>query len=664
MIIDRLTIYDLETLSNLSTATFMDYDTKKVKQFVIGPFQNDLEEMMSFLRKLQRNGYWLVGFNCNAFDAQIVEVLFDKHARLSTKTGTEVANYLYEKAQYIITLPIEERYQNLIPEWEFAIPHIDLFKQKHYDGKQRSCSLKCLEFTFRLPNIETIPIHHSTQITTEQEVKDVLRYNLVDVQATYEVFKFNMFETELRLQLSEEFDLPLINASEPRMARLIFGKLLAEDMGTTFRELKDLRSYRKRVLIGDVLFPYIKFKHPTLKRIHELYQNLEFNPYKVDENNMENADDIPEKSEEGKIKFQFSFHNLKEIITALGGIHGCVEPGVFIATKDWIIRDIDVTSFYPNLAIQNNLYPEHLSEAFCTTYEKLFKMRQKIPKESPVNYVYKIILNSTYGLSKEPNNYLHDPKYTYAITVNGQMLLLMLAEMMTLMVNGCVFYQLNTDGVTMGYPADQEENVTKCMKKWEKYTKLQLEDKYYDKMVIVDVNNYLAVDKKGKVKRKGLFAYSLKPEDKELEYHKNPSFLIIPKALEAYFIHNVPISNFIRAGQDIFDFCAGVKIKKDFDLHEYALDKETGTVVKQEIDQKVVRYYITTDPQSLRKTYKNHSKKPGQQIAIEKGYNMKYFNKYEKKDIADYHINYNYYIKEARKVIDKVEPNRLNLKLF
>ena len=42
-------------------------------------------------------------------------------------------------------------------------------------------------------------------------------------------------------------------------------------------------------------------------------------------------------------------------------------------------------------------------------------------KSNPKNYVYKIILNSTYGLSNDQNSFLYDPQLTMRITINGQL---------------------------------------------------------------------------------------------------------------------------------------------------------------------------------------------------------------------------------------------------
>jgi hypothetical protein len=568
----------------------------------------------------------------------------------------DVAREIYRKAQFLINLQnIEgiEKFKHLVPEWKFNIPHIDLYKQKHYDGKGKRCSLKWLEFTMRFENIETMPIHHA-DFVSEGQIPLILKYNSNDVRATARCFEINRFETDLRFQLSAEYDLNLINASEPRMAREIFGKMLSESMGVNYRDLKERRSYRDRIYAKDLIFPYVKFKDQLLLGAKQFYEQLDFNPYKFSQNNM-GLDPVTKT---------FRFHNLQEVVIGLGGIHGCVNPGIYSARPGWVIRDIDATSYYPNLGIENALFPEHLSHTFCTTYKAIFDLRQTIDKKSPINYVLKIILNSTYGLSKEMNNYMHDPNYTFAITINGQLLLLMLSEILKVRVPGVVFYQLNTDGVSIGYDPKHEDRVKECMERWTKLTHIKLEDKYYEKMVIMDVNNYLAVDTKGGVKRKGLFGYSMKPEDKEMDYHKNPSALIIPKALEAYFVHGTPIKDYITKSDDIFDFCLGVKVKRDFELIRHRFDYENQKLIKEKINQTVARYYVSKDPSKLKKQYKAGTPKKGQTVELQAGWNTTYFNIYEKKEMKDYNIDYDFYVQAARAVVDDIQPHATNLTLF
>lgn len=635
----------------------MDFSSDKVKAFVIHESRNDIIPMIQFLREVYKKGYTLVGYNCNGYDNQLMEYIFMNYDQLRKLDGARVADAIYGKSQWVISLGDDpERYLKLIPEWNFTIPHIDIYKQKHYDGAQKRCGLKWLEFTMRFPNIESMPLRHYDVVDSQKLIDSILKYNLNDVAATKRSFEINKFETDLRIKLSEKYGLQLMNASEPKLAREIFGHLLAEKMGIDYKVLKRMRTDRDRIYVKDIIFPYVKFKDPILIAVKEFFEGLDFCPWNFELNNYGLEE----------VFKTFKYANIQKVKVGLGGLHACAAPGVYESGPNWKIKDIDGASFYPNLGIKNQLHPEHLPpEFFCTVYDGLYEDRKVIPKEDPVNYAYKIILNATYGQSCEANNFFCDPKYGFTITINGQLLLLKLAELLKTAVPGVVFYQINTDGISFGYDPKYEAQVEKAMKLWEKVTKISLDAKEYAKMIIMDVNNYMAIDTKGKVKRKGrVFAYSLDPADKELDYHKNPSSLVIPMALEQYFLNGTPVEEYITSCKEIYDFCIGVKLNKDFDLIKYQWNKQANKIEQEIIHEQVVRFFVSKDFISLKKKYRPGTKKEGQEVELAAKFNVTMFNVYQEKKMKDYNVNYKYYIRRAKKIIDAIQPNSTNLKLF
>lgn len=60
---------------------------------------------------------------------------------------------------------------------------------------------------------------------------------------------------------------------------------------------------------------------------------------------------------------------------------------------------------------------------------------------------YKIVLNSTYGASKDKYNNLFDPLQANNVCINGQLMLLDLIEKVIEGVPGAKLIQSNTDGV-------------------------------------------------------------------------------------------------------------------------------------------------------------------------------------------------------------------------
>ena len=111
-----------------------------------------------------------------------------------------------------------------------------------------------------------------------------------------------------------------------------------------------------------------------------------------------------------------------------------------------------------------------------------------------MNYVYKIILNSTFGLSNDEKSFFYDPELCMRITINGQLTLMMLYEQIMERIPGAVALLQNTDGVETMIPRESLSTYMEICKEWEENTGLELEHDEYDQLVLADVNNYIGVN--------------------------------------------------------------------------------------------------------------------------------------------------------------------------
>lgn len=659
--LNKLIVYDIETLVNCIIICCKDFATGKEREFIFyndKQYDEEYKKFFMFLRNCVRHSYTFVGFNNVNFDAQVIDYYYDccqsQHDPLFDYEPPYIIDALYGKAQQIINLPKETAYETLVTETKLFSPQIDVFKQLHYDRKRTS--LKWVQFSMNYPDIEEMPIPHDEFITKDQ-IADVVSYCWNDVRSTFTFFEKVKYETDVRLQMSEQFKVNVVNAAEPRMVREIFATFITKQMGITYSELKELRTVRPTVAFEDIIFPYIKFITPEFNKVLQ-----DFNQVVV---NTDPGYTTPSKADikaglakdESSFAYSFTLADMP-IDLGLGGIHACAGGGVYTHEEDEVIEDADGKSFYPFLAIQNNLRPEHLGDAFNVVYPMMYDERLKYDKKDPRNYIFKIILNSAYGLSKEINGYLYDPKFTYAITINGQLSLLMLAEALHLSVPDISFIQMNTDGLTYKYKKVHESIVRKICKWWEKTTRIDLEYAYYDKMIFRDVNNYMAIDTKGEVKKKGCFE-TLMP------YHKNPSSLIIPKALEAYFVNNLTIEDYIcNPKNSIFDYCNGVKQTKDFKLNLVKSMSNFGSIEMLEQQQKVTRYIISIENENAGLLVKDFH--DGRRVSVEAGKLCLPLNKINVKtqlEACHYPINYADYINETNRIIDSIlNPKKAKVK--
>lgn len=623
----KIWVFDLETLQ-IFTATFVDRDSEETRVFVISDKRDDRKELFRFL-DTEVEG--LIGYNSIFFDAQIIEYMY----RYPKCTAKEIRRY----AEIITS---EDNRKPDVPEWKLRHRHLDLFKALSLSVKAKRTGLKWTEYQTDFENIEDLPSDGDGDTWEEM----VLSYNLNDVLATKSLYWKYKYEIDLRNSLTEREGINLLNSTEPDMSKKLFAKYLSKAMKISENDLRSMGTDRDIVDVGDIIFPYVTFSTQKFQDVLKRFKTLKLS--KTD-------------------KFEFvQNHQGIDITFALGGIHAAPNNRIVESDEKYIIKSLDATSYYPHLWFQNDLCPAHLPKDIVNPlYRGFYEERKKIPKSDPRNYILKILLNSSYGLTNDEYSFLRDRLVTLAICINGQLLLTMLAEKLTGEIPDSQLLMMNTDGLEVKIPRDQEEKYQEICKWWEELTRIPLEHVEYQKMIIRDVNNYISIFTDGKTKCKGAFEFE------NIPLHKNKSHLIIRKAVYEYFVHNTPIETTIKNHTNIFDFCAGVKASNSPAKGKswYELHSVEGSGIRKEKLSKTVRYYISKKGKWLFKCYsdgsQSHVEAPLNIGKIKKDWKVTYFNKSWKcENFSDYEVCYEYYIHNAREWINQIEGDARQQKLF
>lgn len=551
--------FDIESYPDVFTAVFQHTTHRQRWEFEISDYKNESKELKAFANACAKDVRW-VGFNNLGYDYPVI------HHILTTAEPT--ARSIYEKSISIIKGG--DRFGHII--WEPLVPQIDLYKIWHFDNMARSTSLKLLEFNMRLPAIQESTVEFDT-VVGENRVAEVMDYNRWDVEATIRFYWItrgnNPAEDKIafREELSRKYGKDFLNHNDTRVGKDFFIMKLEEAKpGSCYtysngrRELN--QTIRESIPFNDLILDYIKFEDADFQVFLDKFRQT---VVKETKGAIENVS----HTHKG---FQFDF--------GTGGIHGSVKKELVEAAEDEIIWDWDVTSYYPSLSIVNRFKPAHLGDLFCDIYEELFNERSRHDKKtSPViNLMLKLALNGVYGDSNSQYSPFFDSHLTMSITLNGQLLLCMLAEQLMKRVQ---MIQINTDGVTFKCKRSDMEWVQQITSNWEKLTGLSLEEARYKKMLIRDVNNYIAVYENGKVKQKGAY-------ETVRDWHKNQSKLVVPLAVLAAVVDGADVAEFIYNHAEPLDFCLRSKISRK--------DKLLYGGVPQ---QRVTRYYVATEGEQL-----------------------------------------------------------------
>jgi hypothetical protein len=197
-----------------------------------------------------------------------------------------------------------------------------------------------------------------------------------------------------------------------------------------------------------------------------------------------------------------------------------------------------------------------------------------------------------------------------------------------------------------------------------------------------DVNNYIGIfpfneiteEEKNKIKEKESYPLIKEENNKiyyaptkckgrfefqNLPFHKNKSHLVVRKAIYNYFVHNILPETYLATNKNIFDYCAGGKVRNPWEFYKHQIEK--GDYKKEKI-QKVVRYYISNDGCKIIK----HNPQDNRDIQLESGaWHQTVFNWHEEKDFIDYNVNSIYYkkriYKEINNIIDTFKPKQMSL---
>lgn len=509
---------------------------------------------------------------------------------------------------------------------EIKIPNLDIFKILHLDNKNRRVGLKWCEYMIDWHNVEDMPHHHESLVQSNEVADEIISYCWNDVLATNELFiKYNK-EIELRKDITRKYGINLMNASNSRIGSELLLKLYCNATNRNSQEVRKLRTYRDSIAVKDIIFPYIKFTTSEFNGVLKYFKQL----------NVSSGESIDASIVIKDVEYVYG----------LGGIHASVNNRIITVDNDELLIDCDVASLYPSIAIVNKLYPKHLGYEFSEVYDKdvvAVRLREKAKGKDGDKAIvdgFKEVANATYGKSNDEFSWLYDPMYTFTTTINGQLMLSMLAEQ--LMTIGDII-QVNTDGITVKIKKNQESNYYQICKEWEQTTQLTLEYAQYSKMMIRDVNNYIAVYTNGKPKCKGTFEFENFP------LHKNKSENIIAIAIYNWFVNNIPIEDTIKNHNNILDFCIGVRTKSDSkfiyldkNAKEYSLPKtlryfisNRGVVIKKRFHDGRT-HYLNVHPQRGRTFYQTM------------------LNQYEVTNAHSYDVNYSYYIFKTKEELHNI----------
>lgn len=648
-------VYDIEVFQNIFYCSVKNTETNDIYKFEISERKNQLRELVKFFKQVDKYITWgdyyttninipanviFCGYNNLHYDNPIINYIIEYEDKLMQYNIPTICSSIFNLSKTITTS--SEDNIDAWKHWKYQI-WFDTFDilTMLYSNKLR-VGLKEIQVTMQYPNVQEFVCDWTKPLPLE-DFDSMIDYNINDIESTSELLNRCKKDVDLRIAIEDEYGVRVLSKDGVNIGMKILTQKYLEKTGLTWWDIKDLRSPMSVIPLKDVILPFIKYDSPILQRVLEDMKNQIVSPGR--------------KGYENK----FVFNNLRYSV-GVGGIHSVNSPEIIIPRDDEMLIDIDVASLYPSMLIEYEFYPKHLGKEFLEVYKQIKdeRIEAKHNGDKVKNETLKLALNGLSGNLQNEHNFCYSPFAVMQIRINGQLLLLMLAEKLTQI--GCRIVQANTDGLFVLLKKDAYSKVNSICREWEQLTKLTLEEDRFKAMYQYAINDYFAITEDNKVKEKGMFITTIK-------LGKGLTPKIIPKAVISFFKDGIPVEDTIKNCTDIRDFLMSEKTGKQWHV-EYMNEEQ----------QRTNRFYASTNGGYLWK-WKDTGHKEGEIITYTEPYvgERKYkasarqyqnmltasgvtlLNKFDDKPIEERKINYRYYIMEAYKIIRDLKPLQLSL---
>lgn len=493
-------------------------------------------------------------------------------------------------------------------------------------------------------------------------IDDMCHYNKNDTFIVCEIVRLNSEEIKSRYAISNAYKVDVLNSSRSNIADIMFTKFYSEFSNLPPERWKGKKTIRTKMNLGKIIFDCVEFKTPTLKTLLEKIRKTTVTRVSKEEFNEEvkigntvyslgtgglHSQDRPMEI------WSTSKYGLND--ACVGYDNPCPSTGEHQKVDPYVIVHFDINSYYPSIMVEYGVAPEHMIKSVFVNLVRWMRDTRVQTKHSIEEYVngiqrevlalvLKIVINVIYGKFAYEHGDLYDRLATLKVTINGQLMMLMLCE--ELEANGIRIISANTDGIMVKVRDSQWNKYKEITERWQNNTKLKADTDILHCLIARDVNNYAAIfrTKKGfKLEYKG----AMNPNMYAIDLSKGYNMPIVARAVSDYFLLGTPIMETFRKATNILDFCTTQNVGRQFHVEQIF----SGSEIKRVVCQRYVRFYISNKGCVIEKVHDDT--KSSSRLAA--GQVVTVLNTLDDKDIALRDINYKFYYEEAMKIINPIK---------
>lgn len=544
---------DIECYKNYFLVKFRDRQTGRTVETMLfnGEHELDKKRIATILRNFR-----IYTFNGNSYDMLLLAYAMAGATEAELKLASD--RIIVGKMR---SWQFTDMYGVGLPSY---VDHIDLM-----DVAPGQATLKMYGGRVHSKYLQDLPVHH-TALIKENQLPLMSHYCGNDLILTGNLIDALIVELEMREFMSDLYGIDLRSKSDAQIAEAVI-KRQAE-------KLTGKKIYKPTIDPGwsfNYVPPrYLKFQTEVMQTRFQKILRQKF--YVGYDGKVVPPDLFKELIHIGNCKYKMG----------IGGLHSTEKSITHFSTATRKLIDTDATSYYPWLMINCGFSPRSIGVHFKPILKDhvIQRMIAKDAGKKKEAHSRKIIVNAIFGKTGSPTSIFYAPDLMIAVTLTGQLSLLMLIEEFEL--NDIEVVSANTDGVVALVDDHQMDQFRACVTDWEWATGMRTEENRYLSLHSRDVNNYFAreatynkstkkwLDVQSGIKAKGAYANE--------GLQKNPTNEICLIAIKKYLEEGTSINDTIKGCTDIRKFTT---------LRQVA----GGAAKGDEILGKTVRWYYSTN---------------------------------------------------------------------
>lgn len=309
-------VFDIEIFINCFHCCIKNTETKELLLYECSHRKNNISDLISLF---DNSEYMFCGYNNIHYDNPIINMLRKYREQIKNLDYIRICNNLFQLSNIIINEDDIEKWKEFKYATDYAT--VDLLTMLFSDKLR--VGLKEMQVTMKFKNVQEYNNEDFNKPISDEDIPEMIKYNINDVESTETLLYLCKKEIELRLNIEKEFGINVLSKDGMSIGTEILKINYLKKTGKKWYDIKELRSPCEIIDLNEVIFPFIKYDTPILNEL--LYEMKQ------------------QKVSPGRngYKKRFLLGNI-EVTVGVGGIHTKNNPEIIIPKEDELLLDSDV----------------------------------------------------------------------------------------------------------------------------------------------------------------------------------------------------------------------------------------------------------------------------------------------------------------------------------